>query len=153
MMCLFLLCYMYILSFQALDALRDLSAPSSEKSKNFNDNANIRQDTGFLIECADNVSQIILMLECFKFSGSVPSFCLWHPLFLGNTLFIRIIMHWIGNISCLYHCSSSSLLDFDGIKVYYLVSVLLERLLFLKRGCGDSERKLFFVFGLLKIFF
>lgn len=67
---------MYILSFQALDALRDLSAPSSEKSKNFNDNANIRQDTGFLIECADNVSQIILMLECFKFSGSVPSFCL-----------------------------------------------------------------------------
>ncbi|XP_016751750.1 SMR domain-containing protein At5g58720 isoform X1 [Gossypium hirsutum] len=40
---------------KALDALLDLSASSYEKSKSFNDNLNSRQDTGFVIECADNL--------------------------------------------------------------------------------------------------
>ncbi|KAA3458577.1 SMR domain-containing protein isoform X3 [Gossypium australe] len=39
---------------KALDALLDLSASSYEKSKSFNDNLNSRQDTGFVIECAEN---------------------------------------------------------------------------------------------------
>ncbi|XP_016751752.1 SMR domain-containing protein At5g58720 isoform X3 [Gossypium hirsutum] len=41
---------------KALDALLDLSASSYEKSKSFNDNLNSRQDTGFVIECADNLT-------------------------------------------------------------------------------------------------
>ncbi|MBA0674581.1 hypothetical protein Goari_016168 [Gossypium aridum] len=41
-------------SFIALNALLDLSAASYEKSKSFNDNLNSRQDTGFVIEGADN---------------------------------------------------------------------------------------------------
>ncbi|XWS28692.1 hypothetical protein CRYUN_Cryun25bG0093100 [Craigia yunnanensis] len=41
---------------KALDALLDLSASSYEQSKNCNDNVNNRQETGFLIECADNLT-------------------------------------------------------------------------------------------------
>ncbi|XVF68997.1 hypothetical protein PTKIN_Ptkin11bG0045800 [Pterospermum kingtungense] len=41
---------------KALDALLDLSASSYEQSKNCNENLNNRQDTGFLIECADNLT-------------------------------------------------------------------------------------------------
>lgn len=47
-----------ILSFQALDALLDLSASSYEQSKNCKDNVNNRQDTGFLTDCADSVSNM-----------------------------------------------------------------------------------------------
>ncbi|XVF05333.1 hypothetical protein REPUB_Repub05bG0163200 [Reevesia pubescens] len=41
---------------KTLDALLDLSASSYEQSKKCNDNVNNRQDTGFLIECADNLT-------------------------------------------------------------------------------------------------
>ncbi|XVE79403.1 hypothetical protein DITRI_Ditri14bG0055800 [Diplodiscus trichospermus] len=40
---------------KALDALLDLSASSNEQSKNCDDYVNNRQDTGFLIECVDNL--------------------------------------------------------------------------------------------------
>ncbi|MBA0604826.1 hypothetical protein Godav_017460, partial [Gossypium davidsonii] len=46
--------FAFFVDFDALDALLDLSASSYEKSKSFNDNLNSRQDTGFVIECADN---------------------------------------------------------------------------------------------------
>ncbi|KAK6235039.1 hypothetical protein SCA6_010376 [Theobroma cacao] len=41
---------------KALDALLDLSASSYEQSKNCKDNVNNRQDTGFLTDCADSVT-------------------------------------------------------------------------------------------------
>lgn len=41
---------------QALDALLDLSASSYEQSKSCKDNVNNRQDTRFLSECSDSVS-------------------------------------------------------------------------------------------------
>ncbi|XP_022729121.1 SMR domain-containing protein At5g58720-like isoform X2 [Durio zibethinus] len=41
---------------KALDALLDLSASSYKQSNNCNDNMNARQDAGFLIECADNLT-------------------------------------------------------------------------------------------------
>ncbi|XWS74022.1 hypothetical protein CRYUN_Cryun02cG0179800 [Craigia yunnanensis] len=50
------LCEIFCSLFFALDALLDLSASSYEQSKNRKDSVNNRQDTGFLSECAENLT-------------------------------------------------------------------------------------------------